>query len=393
MNEIFSDDIIISILSRLPLKEVARARIVCKRWHALTSEHHFLCTSFSRSTGSSSIAGFFLSDKLYRKFRYVPLRRSIGDNHHVIPDLSFIPSTPAVDRGEIYVTSSCNGLLVCCRPIISTGRSKSNWFVCNPLTRNFVEIDVPDSIGHYLLLAYDPTKSRHYKIFAFDNYNINVYSSQTRSWRIAVHFDHCDYPFRGLRCYHSVFWNGSLVWVVRNHLVRLLVDDEQIVEIPMPRTPEGWICAYVGESGGHLQMIGFTEEERLTGFLDVLEMQDQGSSEWSVLYRLDLRRMIELYPSIRRTRPEFPYIGLRFSRGTGRKIEYLDLGPMYVVRGAEESGGNGLLLFNIPGKIMCYHTENHEFSIVYGEPGASESDAYRFRWYHFSPYSSSLFAP
>ncbi|TVU29153.1 hypothetical protein EJB05_20707, partial [Eragrostis curvula] len=382
MNEIFSDDIIISILSRLPLKEVARARIVCKRWHALTSEHHFLCTSFSRSTGSSSIAGFFLSDKLYRKFRYVPLRRSISDNHHVIPDLSFIPSTPAVDRGEIYVTSSCNGLLVCCRPVISIGRSKSNWFVCNPLTRKFVEIDVPDGIK-YLLLAYDPPKSRHYKIFAFHNYAIHMYSSQTRSWRIAVHFDRSDYPFRGLRCSHSVFWNGSLVWIVMNHLVRLLVDEERVVSMPMPRsTPEGWMCAYVGESGGHLQMIGFTEEERLTGFLDVLEMQE-GSSEWSVLYRLDLTRMIELYPSIRRTRSEFPYHGLRFSRGTGRKIAYLSLGPIYVVRGTGESGRHGLLLLSIPGKIMCYHTENHEFSIVYGEPGAPKSDAY----------SSSLFAP
>ncbi|KAK3154682.1 hypothetical protein QOZ80_2BG0193830 [Eleusine coracana subsp. coracana] len=390
MNEMFSDDIIVNILSWLPLKEAARMRTVCKRWHALTSEHHFLRTSFSRNTGSC-IAGFFLSNILHRKFRYVPLLQSVGDSDHVItPDLSFIPSTPAVDKGQIYVSGSCSGLLICCRPIIPLG-NKSKWFVCNPLTRKFVEIEVPDGITHYLFLAYDPTKSRHYKVVAFGDYDIHMYSSQTRSWRVAIHLDdRSNYPFRGLRCYHSVFWNGSLVWVVRDHLVRFLVDDEQVVQVPMPRTPAGWFCSYIGESGGHLQMIGFTEEERLTGLLDVLEMQD-GSSEWSVLYRVDLRRVVEQYPGIRKTRREFPYIGLRFSRGMGRKIEYLDLWPMYVVRGTEDV----LMLFSVPGKIMCYSTESRNFSTIHGrEPVAPGTDTYyEFSWYDFSPYNPSLFAP
>lgn len=393
MNETFSDDIIVSILSWLTPKEAARMRIVCKRWQALTSEHHFLRTSFSRNTGSS-IAGFFLSDTHHHKFSYVPLRhQSTGDSHHrqISPDLSFIPSTPAVDKGQIYVTSACRGLLICCRPIISLG-NKSNWFVCNPLTRKFVEIDVPDGVTHHLFLAYDPTKSRHYKIVAFGDYDIHAYSSQTRSWRVAIHFDRSSYPFRGLRCYHSVFWDGSLVWVVGNHLVRFLVDDEQLVDVPMPRTPEGWNCAYVGESGGHLQMIGFTEEERLAGFLDVLEMQE-GSSEWSVLYRADLRRVVELYPAIRMWKWELPYFGLRFPRG--RRIEYLALKPLYVVRGTEDSGGHGLLLFSIPEKIMCYNTESHALSIVHGEPAvALGPETYQVFSYHFSAYKNpSLFAP
>ncbi|OEL17646.1 hypothetical protein BAE44_0021335 [Dichanthelium oligosanthes] len=364
-------------------------RVVCRRWHALTSEHHFLCTSFSRSTGHS-IAGFFLSDKLHSKFSYVPLRQSIGNSHQIVPDLSFIPSTPAVDKGQIYVTGSCNGLLVCSRPNIPVGY-KSTWYVCNPLTRKFIEIAVPDGITHFLHLAYDPSKSQHYKILASGNYNIHMYSSQTRSWRAAVHFDESDYPFRGLHCYHNVFWSGSLVWVVRNHLVRFVVDEEQVVEMPMPRRPEGWMCAFVGESGGHLQMVGFTQEERLAGVLDVLEMQE-GSSEWSLLYRVDLRRVVELYPSIRMTRPEFPYLGLRYSIGTGRMIEYLALWPMHVVREPGEGGRGGMLLFSIPGKIMCYQTDSQKFSIVYGEPVAPGPDTYQFHWYHFSPYNPSLFA-
>ncbi|KAF8692906.1 hypothetical protein HU200_039264 [Digitaria exilis] len=371
-------------------------RVVCKRWHALTSEHHFLCTSFSRNTTGHSIAGFFLSDHLYSKFSYVPLGQSIaGNSSHqtTVPDLSFIPTTPAVDRGQIYVTASCNGLLVCGRPNISV-LYKSTWYVCNPLTKKFIEIAVPEGITHFLYLAYDPSKSQHYKILALGNYDIHVYYSQTRSWRIPIHFDESEYPLRGLHCYHSVFWNGSLVWVVQNRLVRYVVDEDEyqgVEMMPMPQTPEGWMCAYVGESGGHLQMVGFTEEERIAGVLNVLEMQE-GSSEWSALYRVDLRRVVELYPSIRRTEREYPYIGLRYGFGRGRMIERLALWPMHVVRGSGERGRGGMMLFSIPGKIMCYHTDSQKFSIVYGEPVAPEPGTYQFHWYHFTPYNPSLFA-
>ncbi|KAL6634783.1 hypothetical protein ACP70R_027454 [Stipagrostis hirtigluma subsp. patula] len=390
MSENLSDDIIINILAWLPLKEVARMRVVCKRWNSLTLEQHFLCTSFSRNT-NHSIVSFFLKDSPRCNVSYVPLPEDTVNNHHITPDLSFIPSTPATDKGQIYVTASCSGLLICCRPNISISY-KSTWYVCNPLTRKFMELEVPEGIARFLALAYDPTRSRHYKIIAFGKYNIQMYSSQTRSWRIALHFDRLNHPFRGLHCNNNnVYWCGSLVYVVRNSLMCFVVDEERVVEMPMPQTPKGWICAYVGTSSGFLHMIGFTEEERLGGVLDVLELQE-GSVEWSVLYRVDLRKVIELYPGIQRTRPEFQYFGLRSLFGTGKMIDFLALCPMYVVRGMEERARLGQLLFSIPGKIMSYHTENHKFSTVHGDPVAPKSHTNQFQWYQFHPYNPSLFA-
>uniref|UniRef100_J3LF04 F-box domain-containing protein n=1 Tax=Oryza brachyantha TaxID=4533 RepID=J3LF04_ORYBR len=165
---LFSDDIVANILAWLPPKQAARMRLVCKQWFAVTSEHHFMHTNYTKNRAGHSIAGFFLSNELHKKLSYSPLRDST--THPTAPDLSFIPARgDTFDPGNIYVTSSCNGPLLCRagRPRAALPRRRAATYVCNPATKRFVEIPTPpDGRRYYLNLAYDPSKSPVYKIVA-----------------------------------------------------------------------------------------------------------------------------------------------------------------------------------------------------------------------------------
>ncbi|GJN16544.1 hypothetical protein PR202_gb03562 [Eleusine coracana subsp. coracana] len=106
------DDLVAGILVLLPPKHVARARLVCRRWHLLTTDHHFVRTSFTLSRHAGRpVAGFFHNDQICVANYYFPLDRDAeNDGDHPYPDLSFIPET-STNPWSIHVTSSCNGLL------------------------------------------------------------------------------------------------------------------------------------------------------------------------------------------------------------------------------------------------------------------------------------------
>ncbi|GJN05398.1 hypothetical protein PR202_ga23019 [Eleusine coracana subsp. coracana] len=332
------DDLVAGILSLLPPREVARAQLVCRWWHALTTDHHFLRASFSRRPPATG--------------------------------------TPSPGSSPTAYSGSCNGLLLLwCRSI---------HYVCNPLTKKLVPIvqSREASPSLWVSLAFDPSKSRHYKIIALaDMYSIHVYSSETRSWRMAIHSDQSAGLFQGHYLFHGVFWNGSVVWIVAHSLVRFIIEEEHVATKPMPSRKKDWICAYIGESGGHLQMIGYTKKDQITACFDVLEMQEN-KSEWSVLYRLDLNRVKELYPNI-----EWPTWDTRHHQH--KIIDRLALSPIYVIRGSGKTGKHGVLIFSIPGKIMSYNMEDQEISMV--KEIASPCPLEPF-WYSFYAYSPSLFA-
>ncbi|KAF0931774.1 hypothetical protein E2562_005756 [Oryza meyeriana var. granulata] len=385
---IFPDEIVANILTRLPPKELVRARVVCKQWHALTSEYIFLHTNLLRhNAGHPIIGGFFLNDEIHEKFSYNTIHR-----HGSSLDLSYIPTTADTAQSKTYITSSCHGLLLCRRRRRIDGELgvyRARHYVCNPATMDFVEVDIPAGAGQYLNLAYDPSKSpHHYRIVARGHDGIRVYSSRTRSWRTAVRYDGCHSPFAGLRHPRGVFWNGSLVWAMLSpRLLRFAIENGELSEMPLPPRLRsevwfhaGWVYAYVGESGGHLQVIGYTDEERRTACFDVLEMREEEKEEWTVLYRVDLTRVKELHPG-----------DVRVPRVT---LEHFSWGgaPLHVVRGPGETGRHGVLFFSVPGKIVCYDAESREVSVVWEDtaPSPPPSHFLSYTWFNFYAYTPSL---
>ncbi|PUZ44224.1 hypothetical protein GQ55_8G072600 [Panicum hallii var. hallii] len=380
------DDLVAAVLARLPLRQVARARLVCRRWRALTADHSFLRITASRRTA----AGFFVNDHLSVRADYVPfpLDCSTAAEDGPSPDLSFIPSAalpgdpPRGGIGDVHVSSSCNGLLLLWCPI----HRPAGHYACNPLTRELARIPVVEGL-HSLNLAFDPSVSPHYRVVAFGHVSdIHVYSSETRCWGAAVHHDRS--LFSGLRSVHGVFWNGSMVWTVGHSLVQFVLEGGHLKTIPMPpKRKKGWFCAYIGVSARHLQMIGYTKEEKLTACFEILEMQ-RGRSEWSHLYRVDLGRVKELHPEI-----EWPTWDSRSEEH--KVIGYLALSPVCLVRGTGEAGKHGVLIFSIPGKIMLYDMKDQRISVV-GEVRSSVRELhslchFEHPWYYFYAYSPSLF--
>nr|CAD1843699.1 unnamed protein product [Ananas comosus var. bracteatus] len=251
------------------------------------------------------------------------------------PAFSFIPSIPDVDGGHITIESSCNGLIICSRPN-RDAHYKSLHFVCNPTTTEFIALDIPKGGDRYLSLAFDPSKSPYYKVISL-GFKVHIYSSETRSWRQADIDRSSREQFKGLRAYRSVFWNSLLIWIVRDHLLSFDIEREQVKKLPMPdHRPENWNCHYIGESGGFLQMTGYTKEQKLTACFDVLEM-GVDCSGWSVLYRIDLSHIKELYPEIQ-MKVRVPRPGTRRSVNI---VDHLALSHVYVVRGrgGAEKGG------------------------------------------------------
>uniref|UniRef100_J3LF06 F-box associated domain-containing protein n=1 Tax=Oryza brachyantha TaxID=4533 RepID=J3LF06_ORYBR len=161
--------------------------------------------------------------------------------------------------------------------------------------------------------------------------------------------------------------------------------------MPLPREPEKrWICGYLGvsDSGHHLRMIGHTEEEKLAACFDVLQMAGD-CREWRVLYRVDLKRVKELYPGIQqKTRRH-----LIWPR-RARLVDWLALWPLHLHftggTTTSESGQRGLLLFGIPGKILSYGLEDQEISVVWEAPPPPPR-FFHYAWFNFYPYSAGLF--
>ncbi|KAF6999441.1 hypothetical protein CFC21_015470 [Triticum aestivum] len=149
-----TDDLIIEILSLLPVKSVCRFKCVSRLWYSLIShpEH--------RKRLPQTISGFF-----YPKHR--------------------------LNDEQIFPKDCCNGLIFCLcwkdSPI-----DEADYVVCNPATEEWVVL--PDA-GHKsdaiaYRLGFDGAMSLHFHVFQIleddEDYGyisgVNIYSSETGAW-------------------------------------------------------------------------------------------------------------------------------------------------------------------------------------------------------------------
>lgn len=238
-----NDDILSEIIVRAPLKSQVRFKSVSKSWLSLISSPGFslVRSSFPR------LSGLLLRKEWpylvhpapaagpYFEF-FLPKSSLPGDPP--LKSLNFVPSNGNFSGVDIF--QSCNGLLLCTSLLHKCGTDPS-YFVVNPTTKQYVEFYPPNGGFYGLHIAFDPTKSHHYKLVcvrrsitpSFGHYHIEIYSSESRHWRV------CGNSFMG-RYYHTsfaegVFWNGSIHWM--GAWLRFDIDSECIEEMPVPAIP------------------------------------------------------------------------------------------------------------------------------------------------------------
>ncbi|GJN13966.1 hypothetical protein PR202_gb00730 [Eleusine coracana subsp. coracana] len=211
----FTDDIIIEILSRLPVRSVCRFKCVSRSWLNLISDSD----PCYRNKLPQTLVSFFYTIHYPVDHHFANIT---GDGTPSI-DPSFPSLSVLGSSSSIGLLDSCDGLLLCY--CFMPGPPDSDWFrplhfaVCNPATENWVVFpDVMLSDGEaaeVVRLCFDRTVSRHFHVIQYvidQNEDcltrVLIYSSKTGSWTSVESGWHDDaFYFNPGR---SVFLNGFL---------------------------------------------------------------------------------------------------------------------------------------------------------------------------------------
>ncbi|KAL3641772.1 hypothetical protein CASFOL_012587 [Castilleja foliolosa] len=294
-----SDDLIIEIIKRLPLKQTVQFRLVSKYWNSLILDPK-LCLLRNRPVvglifevldNGKSPTWYITSVCSYIMF----LDKSIS------PLIQEMSPTKFTWYWHCRILHSCNGLLLCVSNQIYNLSPK--YYVCNPTTNKCIVL--PKVLDHHnrdsihgMYLAFDPSKSPHYRVvcvltlFPSGLHLFEVYSSETGSWRKGSEsFEaNVDFDFQD-----GVYWNGAIHWVnvvtKPRESVYFSLDCGQTLKV-FPNPPLKDISYdksdyYFGESDDHLH---FVDGHRGSDEFIVYEMK-RDYSEWFVKYKVNVHEM------------------------------------------------------------------------------------------------------
>ncbi|KAA3458166.1 F-box protein [Gossypium australe] len=353
-------DLLILILVRLPVKSLLQFKSVSKTWHSIISD-----PEFSRRL-SLDISGLIMCKLSYQvnkpEYGFIPLGNKSSTDDAPFKYLDFINHPSG-----LKVVQSCNGLLLC-RSSRYNKNFNCDYYICNPTTKQFVMIPLPANpqdarIVCSLSLAFDHTKSPHYKVVCVrwlnisddpeSNYvscQIEIYSSQTRSWRLSgkPFLAHVYTGFGG-----GVFCNGAIHWLGawNNTSFYFNVQEEELRDLPMPPIPDDWEdlrrVLYFGESRNHLHLIEIYRPP--TSRFSVYEVESDYSG-WFVKYNINLDPLIVAYPGMVRT-----YLD-------PSDLHYYAFSIFYIVREANDE--ESYMVLHIPEKAIRYSLKDGSFKKI-----------------------------
>lgn len=285
------DDLIVEILSRLPVKSICRFKCVSRHWRALIShpEH--------RKKLPQTLSGFFHP------------RRLLDHEHNITTTPDFVgisrgdalpfpdPSLPFLTGYRwIKPNDSSGGLLLCnCWKV--NPKDEFNYVVCNPVTDKWVVLpEAPKDLNSVstIRLGFDPAISSHFHVFQLleeDQYGyitgLNIYSSETGVWS---HKENCwgdevvPVDSRG------VFMNEMLHLISCDFTI-LTVDTEGKTWRTIPLLESmGFenFCkgpvAFLGQSQGRLCYMN--TRKHITSKISVWILEDYSAGQWIFKYNI-----------------------------------------------------------------------------------------------------------
>ncbi|GJY67234.1 F-box protein-like protein [Tanacetum coccineum] len=206
---ISNDDLLTEILVRLPLLSLIFFKSVSKRWLSLIKDDNL---TFRPNLDPP--AGLFFT-------KYTNKNNCESVSYDFVPLDNRIPlrATNFSFGPDVHILHSCNGLLLCYT-------SSLELYVYNPsITNMFKLIPEPDNAtyGRYSIrtcfgLAFDPTKSPHYKVvyaeivndYTWDKvFQMHTFSSETGKWSLCgPQFSKFGFRFFGI----GVYVNDAIYW-------------------------------------------------------------------------------------------------------------------------------------------------------------------------------------
>ncbi|KAK8343994.1 hypothetical protein V6Z12_A07G051500 [Gossypium hirsutum] len=184
----------------------------------------------------------------------------------------------------------------------------------------------------------------------FMSLQIEIYSSQTRSWRLSgkSFLAHVNTEFGG-----GVFCNGAIHWLGawNNTSFYFNVQDEELRDLPMPPIPDDWEdlrrCRYFGESQNHLHLIKIYRPP--TTRFTVYEIESDYSG-WFVKYNINLDLLTAAYPGMVRT-----YC-------VPSDLNYYVFSVLCIVREADDE--ESYMVLHIPEKAIHYNLKDGSFKKI-----------------------------
>ncbi|WZY80168.1 hypothetical protein YC2023_026552 [Brassica napus] len=363
------DDVLLHILSFLPIKTLIKCKRVSKRWRSLITNPNFSNRIIS-SKHPLPISGLYLKGTRDIEYRFVSLLDD--DDEEVNEQLLSLSSSPLrfIDHpSPIIVMQSTNGLLLCkctCPP----NHFNRNFYVYNPTTKQ--KTLLPRIIDHVALsLAFDPSKSPHYKVFCLRKssissfssvspvssvssvfYHVEVYSSNEGPWRRLVSVPSFALPQTVTDLSNTVFWNGAVHWFWfgpnSRDCLSFDIDTEEIKTLPLPYLdhhqdddedpPDVGTLRFIEESRGNLYFIEVNDLS--SSDLSVYEMNRTGLT-WFLKYHVDLEPLAAAFPEMIRT-----------EYYTYRKIYSFSV--IGFVKG-ETDAESSYIVLHIPNKAVKYY--------------------------------------
>ncbi|XP_004305918.1 PREDICTED: F-box protein At5g07610-like [Fragaria vesca subsp. vesca] len=203
------EELLTEILVRVPARPLVRFKCVSKRWLSLISDPKF-CHRHTLRNPHPSISAIFTN--VSTDFYHITLDHLEQCDTSTNPGNKRIPASAARNPLNFvphlygtYIVQSCNGLFLCLPdpPIGSPPIINHPYYVLNPTTNQFSALVPPAAAAATThqprifgyALAFDPSKSPHYKVVFLwsvnepvDGYcrffHIEIYSSETQSWRL-----------------------------------------------------------------------------------------------------------------------------------------------------------------------------------------------------------------
>ncbi|XP_021739888.1 F-box protein At5g49610-like isoform X1 [Chenopodium quinoa] len=299
-NGFFPDEVILQILSRLPIKSVFRFRAVCKYWYQLLSERYFVHLYNEMSVRSSMIL-VEITEISESKSSLICVDYSKG--------VSEFPLNFLKDR--VKVRASCNGLLCC-----SSIPDKGVFYLCNPVTREYkllpkcrerpVTSFYPDGEATLVGIACDLYDTRKFSVvlagyhrpFGYSptkTFICMVYNSEINQWRkfVTLQEEH----FTQMNRNQVVFVNGMLHWLTVSYSCIIVLDLEtdvwRKIYLPDEMSYGKGNRMYLLESYGCLSVVQISDAS-----MDVWVMEDYEKQLWRRVDRVSLRCIRGLAPGV-----------------------------------------------------------------------------------------------
>ncbi|CAD6226427.1 unnamed protein product [Miscanthus lutarioriparius] len=315
------DDLMVDILSRVPVKDLRLSKCVSRPWRDLIAD------PLHRKKLPQTLEGFFHGGAEHDSYGHFTSLSGRGESAPPVdPSFSFLTAKlPGVER--MVLLDSCNGLLL----FGCTREDKLGYIVCNPATEELVT--VPTSSGScppllplledsykkrcaHTYLMFDPVvSSRFHVVQIWENRSkaevetVHSYSSETRAWS-----DRSSKWERGEEGGEWGLWGAAIIEftcgrALVNGLLHFVVyhvekDENLIVAVD----GEGKICtaicwpgklvsapAFFGQSQGHLHCISSNVKFQGCIFhftqLSVWVLEDYDTQEWILKHNVSCSQL------------------------------------------------------------------------------------------------------